>query len=104
MRTTPIVPCPHIPRTPALLKKITPHSQDGSGLGTRSAPTSTSLPRGSFTLAERNQSWRAERSAAISATVLPARDGPPETIVRVGSPSVWLSTNLVSARTGMGAG
>jgi len=99
-----MVPWPHIPRTPALLKKITPTTQSGSGEGTSIAPTSTSWPRGSFTHAARNQSCRPPRSAAISATVRPASAGPPESTVRVGSPSVWLSTKVIASPALMDAG
>ena len=104
VRTTPMVPWPHMPRSPALLKKITPAAQAGSAGRTSSAPTSTSLPRGSLTTALRNQSWLAARSAAMAATVAPASAGPPSTTTRVGSPSVWLSTKRMGAAEGMAAG
>ena len=45
-----------MPRQPTLLKKMTPATHDGSLVGTSSAPTSTSEPRGSLTTADRNQS------------------------------------------------
>ena len=49
----PIVPCPHIPIVPTLLKKMTPAVQSFSAGSTSSAPTITSEPRGSFTIAAR---------------------------------------------------
>ncbi len=51
--TRPMVPCPHIPMQPTLLKKITPTSQLVSAGLQRSAPTIASEPRGSLTMAER---------------------------------------------------
>ncbi len=91
MATSPTVPWPHMPRTPTLLKKITPHAAAGSDGSHRSAPTSTSEPRGSFTTADRTRSNRSRKTRARSATDPAPRSGPPATTTRVGSPAVWES-------------
>src|SRR6218665_2953694 len=51
-----MVPWPHMAREPVLLKKITPAALAGSTGGQSSAPTMTSLPRGSSTVAARQAS------------------------------------------------
>ena len=52
----PMVPWPHMPSTPTLLKKITPKRQSGRCGAHSSAPTMASDPRGSLTMAERQAS------------------------------------------------
>ena len=98
VRTTPIRPCPHIPRAPVLLKKRTPAAEPGSTGGVSSAPTTASCPRGSQTTARRRASWRSSRKPRRSAIVQPSGCGQPATTVRVGSPSVCESTT--STRSG----
>jgi hypothetical protein len=74
-------------RKPALLKKITPAVACGETGLHSSAPTSTSLPRGSRITAWRQRSKsRAKRSRRSA--MLPFRVRKPSTIRRVGSPPV----------------
>src|SRR5438094_6041464 len=56
-----------------------------------SAPTTTSEPRGSFTTAERNQSYFDRNRCNLSASVPGPKSGAPEITSRVGSPPVWES-------------
>ena len=55
--TRPMVPWPHMPRYPTLLKKITPAAEEGSDGSRRIAPTRASDPRGSLTTADLNLSF-----------------------------------------------
>ncbi len=101
MRTTPIVPWPHMPRYPALSKNTTPASEPGSTGGVSSAPTTAAWPRGSQTTARRSSSWRRRSSSRRSAMVAPATSPQPSTTTRVGSPSVWESTTVMRSGKGM---
>ena len=82
------MPCPHMPSTPTLLKKMTPAVFAESCGAHSSAPTSTSEPRGSFTTHERNVSNWSRNAAARSASGPWPRSGPPAMTTRVGSPPV----------------
>ena len=53
-----------------------------------------SLPRGSFTTAERKVSNSSRKRSSRSAMVPRPRSGPPATTTRVGSPPVWESIDL----------
>ena len=98
--TTPIVPCPHIPRYPTLLKKMTPAAQRGSDGSQSSAPTITSEPRGSLTTAERKRSYSVRKRSRRSASVPSPRSGPPSTTSRVGSPPVCESMTRMRCMRG----
>src|SRR5271165_2971491 len=78
---------------------MTPASQEGSAGSHSRAPTMASLPRGSFTTAERNPSnWerkRASRSAMLPWPSSGPKSDPPATTTRVGSPPVWESIILM---------
>ena len=84
----PIVPCPHMPRYPTLLKKMTPNWQVGSAGSTSNAPTRTSDPRGSFKTVVRKSSWSCLRRDNLSATEPVPRSNGGVSIRRVGSPPV----------------
>src|SRR5436190_7022546 len=92
--TTPIVPWPHMLRYPTLLKKITPIRSDWEGERAREpcssskAPTITSDPRGSFTIADRNRSCSSRNRFRRSEIGPLPRSGPPLITTRVGSPAV----------------
>ena len=86
-----MVPWPHMPRYPVLLKKITPAVFAGScGVQSR-APTITSLPRGSSTVVARQVSCCCASRARRCAMLPVPRSGKPSTTSRVGSPPVWES-------------
>src|SRR3990167_6736395 len=70
---------------------MTPAALAGSCGAQSSAPTTTSLPRGSSTVAARQASWRSASSARRSAMVPVPRSGKPSMTSRVGSPPVWES-------------
>ena len=63
-------------------------TQAGSDGWQRTAPTSTSEPRGSQITARRNESWCVRNRSRCSVTDPPPKSGPPATITRVGSPPV----------------
>ena len=88
VRTTPIVPCPHMPRYPVSLKKMTPATQLASLASSSSAPTTTSEPRGSHTTLKRKSSCRSRNLPSLSASEPAPSSGPPATTTRVGSPAV----------------
>src|SRR5665213_1647699 len=62
--------------------------QAGSTGSTNNAPTMTSDPRGSFTMAERKRSCSSRKTLSRSATAPAPRFGPPDMTTRVGSPPV----------------
>src|SRR5580658_461251 len=93
-RTTPMVPCPHMPRYPTSLKKMTPAAHFGFTGWQSSAPTTTSEPRGSQQTPERNPSYLARNTSSRLASDPSPRSGPPSSTTRVGSPSVCESNTL----------
>src|SRR5581483_8982302 len=71
---------------------MTPAAQLESQGSHSRPPTTTSDPRGSFTIAERNSSYALRNRASRSVSDPLPRSGPPATTSRVGSPPVWEST------------
>src|SRR6202795_2072645 len=90
--TRPIVPWPHMPIGPTLLKKITPAAQLASSGSYSSAPTKTSDPLGSLTTPDRKRLYSVRKRSRRCATLPTPRSGPPSITTRVGSPAVWEST------------
>src|SRR5579863_10610174 len=74
-----------------LLKKMTPAAQAGSRGSHNNAPTMTSEPRGSFTIADRKLSCSVRKRSSRWVRGPWPRSGPPLTTTRVGSPPVWES-------------
>jgi hypothetical protein len=74
---------------------MTPSSQSPRSGAHNSAPTSTSEPRGSLTMAERNPSKLSRKIRARSASGPAPRSGPPSTTRRVGSPAVCESMTWI---------
>src|ERR1043166_1563442 len=70
-------------------------SHDFSCGSTSKAPTITSEPRGSFTMAERNRSCCSRKIFSRSAIVPRPSSGPPLITIRVGSPPVLESMMLI---------
>src|SRR5579885_758924 len=87
--TSPMVPWPHIPKYPILLKKMTPPTHAGCSDSQNRPPTKASEPRGSFTTAERMESKLVRKRSRRVAI------GPPASTMRVGSPPVWESTTRI---------
>src|SRR5690242_12245004 len=71
---------------------MTPAAQLESQGSHSRPPTTTSDPRGSFTIAERNSSYALRNRASRSVSDPRPRSGPPATTSRVGSPPVCEST------------
>src|SRR5438552_18701492 len=71
---------------------MTAATQEESLGSTSNAPTITSEPRGSLTMAERKKSCCSRNKFSLSATLPPLNSGPPLTTMRVGSPPVCEST------------
>src|SRR5512143_3254173 len=83
--------------TPTLLKKIAPQVLARSTGAQRIAPTITSEPRGSLTIARRHLSCsEAKRARRCAMSPLP-RSGAPLTTTRVGSPPVCESTMRIGS-------
>src|SRR5947207_1682858 len=78
-----------------LLKKMTPMSQPGSDGLQSNAPTITSEPLGSFTIAARQRSCLSRKMVSRCARVPLPRSGPPSRTSRVGSPPVWESRTAI---------
>src|SRR5438093_5483173 len=70
---------------------MTPATQDRSAGSRSNAPTSTSDPRGSLTIAERKRSCCSRNRFRRSDSGPPPSSGPPLMTTRVGSPAVWES-------------
>ncbi len=100
-----MVPWPHMPSKPTLLKKISPAAQSGADGSHSSAPTMASKPRGSLSDegAEAVVPGREDGAAARRAVPDP-RSGPPDTMSRVGSPAVWESMTRMDRQTGLPRG
>jgi hypothetical protein len=77
------------------LKKITPVAQAASSGGTSKAPTMTSEPRGSLTIAQRSSSNSRRNLSRRAASEPDPRSGPPAMTTRVGSPPVCESMTWI---------
>src|SRR3984957_1425245 len=76
---------------------MTPAAQLVSCGSHSSAPTMASWPRGSFTAKPRKRSNSSAKRRRRSASGPEPSGGPPSTMTRVGSPSVWLSITRMAA-------
>ena len=91
-----MVPWPHMPSVPTLLKKIVDAAEPGRSGGSSSAPTMVSEPRGSQATALRQRSCTRANAARRSARLPVPRSGAPDTTTRVGSPPVWESMTSIA--------
>ena len=102
--TTPIVPWPHMPSMPTLLKKIMPATQPGArGSTAARRPWCRCRAARRRRRSGRRRGGARSRRAARPACRRAAR-APPATTPRVGSPAVWESMTRMDRQTGLPRG
>lgn len=92
---TPRPPWPPTPQWPALLRKITEAEEPGWTESSTSASGATSELHGSQIIARQRCSSSLQKLLRRAEAALAPKSGPPETIIRLGSPCEWKSTTLI---------